>query len=53
MFQMERVNNERKFCFCSEMYAKMQDNSNLMWKKFEIWGWSILKAIQAFHTVRT
>ena len=23
-----------------------------MWKKFEIWGWSILKVIQAFHTVR-
>ena len=32
--------------------AKMQDNSNLMWKMFEIWGWSILKVIQAFHTVR-
>ena len=32
--------------------AKMQSNSTLMWKKFEIWGWSILKVIQAFHTVR-
>ena len=32
--------------------AKMQNNSTLMWKKFEIWGWSILKVIQAFHTVR-
>ena len=32
--------------------AKMQNNSNSMWKKFEIWGWRILKVIQAFHTVR-
>ena len=31
--------------------TKMQNNSTLMWKKFEIWGWSILKVIQAFHTV--
>ena len=33
-------------------FAKMQNNSTLKWKKFEIWGWSILKVIQAFHTVR-
>ena len=32
--------------------AKMQKNSTFMWKKFEIWAWSILKVIQAFHTVR-
>ena len=31
--------------------TKMQNNSTLMWKQFEIWGWSILKVIQAFHTV--
>ena len=31
--------------------AKMQSNSTLMWKKLEIWGWSILKIIQAFHIV--
>ena len=31
--------------------AKMQNNSTLMWTKIEIWGWSILKVIQAFHTV--
>ena len=32
--------------------AKMQENSTLMGKMFEIWGWSILKVTQAFHTVR-
>ena len=31
--------------------AKMQNNSTLMWKKFEIWDWNILKVIQAFHNV--
>ena len=29
----------------------MQNNSTLMWKKFEIWSWSILKVIKAFNTV--
>ena len=31
---------------------KMQNNSTLIWKKFEIWGRSIFKVIQTFHTVR-
>ena len=25
--------------------AKMQNNSILMWKQFEIWGWSISQVI--------
>ena len=32
--------------------AKMQNNNTLEWTKFEIWDWSFLKLIQAFHTVR-
>ena len=27
------------------------DISTLTWEKLEIYGWSILKVIQAFHTV--
>ena len=33
--------------------AKMQNNSSLMWTKFEIWGWSILKVVQAFNILYT
>ena len=32
-------------------FDKMQNNSTLMCTKFEISGQSILKVIQAFHTV--
>ena len=32
--------------------VKMQYNSTLMWKKFEIWGLNSSEVIQAFHTVR-
>ena len=31
--------------------AKMQNNSTLKWTKYDIWDWSFLKLIQAFHTV--
>ena len=31
--------------------AEMQNNSTLMWRKFEIKGFSILKVIQALNTV--
>ena len=34
-------------------FDKMQNTSPLMCTKFEIWGKSILKVIQAFHTIRT
>ena len=32
--------------------AKMQDNSTLLRKKFDIWGWRILEVNHSFHTVR-
>ena len=33
-------------------FDKMQNTSHLMCTEFEIWGQSILKVIQAFHTAR-
>ena len=33
-------------------FNKMQKTSPLMYRKYEIWGQSSLKVIQAFHTVR-
>ena len=33
-------------------FDKMKKPSPLMFTKFEIWGWSILKVIQALHTIR-
>ena len=37
---------------CVLTFNKMQNTSPLMCTKLEIWGQSILKVIQAFHTVR-
>ena len=50
-----KKDNERFFSHVLEFiltFDKMQNTSPLMCSKFEICGKSILKVIQAFHTVR-